>query len=180
MVPEFHSRRLRESNAGGGPARALLLRDRFDDDPAPGLLVEGLRRDLECLPHERFDLGAVDGRSNLEHDVSNILSLAGENSFRVLQLRALEEEEIHPAGIDGDREDRVRGALGRSKADDERVVVVVNELDGSRKSRAHLQKDRPRERRDLGREPCEEDVELLPWSPLHGTPESLASKGALT
>ena len=91
---------------------------------------------LERLFHERLDRGPVEGLWTLEDDVADGLAAPLEDLLRILEFRTAEEEQADPARKDGDGENRVGSPLRGAEADSESVVVVVNQLDCSRKARA--------------------------------------------
>ena len=70
------------------------------------------------------------------------------------------EEQVHPARVESDREDRVRGPLRGGERDHERVVVVVDLLDGTGRDCAQARERSPRYGRNLGSEPLDELLEL--------------------
>jgi hypothetical protein len=79
---------------------------------------------------------------------------------RIVEAHPVEEEQRHPARIARQREDRVGSALARTEADDQCVVVVVDELVRARQQSPHFRERRPRGRPDLRRILREEPLEV--------------------
>ena len=110
------------------PPRALFGADGTDDEVARVPLdrcplPRGSRR-LPSAPGRRA--GQDPGR--FEHDVADDFAAAFEESLRVGESGALQEEEGDPAGIEGDGEGRLGGTLGGAETDDQGIVVVVDQL----------------------------------------------------
>src|SRR5437762_1231656 len=81
-------------------------------------------------------------------------------TVRIGQLGPLNETQRDPAREEHDREQRLRRLFGGPKADDQGVVIVVDELDGAGQSLAHLGKHNPRLCHDGWRVPGKERIEL--------------------
>src|SRR6266849_2199790 len=113
--------------------RALFLRDRLDHELSPGEFCFPQRLLHEC-PH----LGLVEIVGGLQDDVLHDLSASFENLLGVAELRTAEKKERHPARIEHDREQRVGGLVRRPEDDNERVVIVVDQLDCAGQPPPHL------------------------------------------
>src|SRR6266498_1985149 len=78
----------------------------------------------------------------------------------VRQASAPKKEQANPAGEHRDGEDSVPGPLGRSKADGQRVVIVIDELDRAGQALAHLRQHRTGLGRNAGAELGDESGQL--------------------
>ena len=113
--------------------------DGFDDELVGLGGVDGFGRDLESLSDEVLNGGRVEEMRRFEDDVAGLVAAAGEEAFGVAEAGAvLQEEEADPAGIEGDGEDGVGGAVCGGEADGEGVVVVVDEFDGAGQASTHF------------------------------------------
>jgi hypothetical protein len=144
-----------------GTTGALFGGDGFDDEFAGLAGVDGFGGELEGLGDEVLNGWCVEEGGCFEDDVSGHVAAAGEEAFGVAKAGAvLQEEEADPAGIEGDGEDGVGGAVGGGEADGEGVVVVVDELDGAGEAGAHFAEGGAGLGGDFGREFVEEGVQL--------------------
>jgi hypothetical protein len=87
------------------------------------------------LLDERLDRLHRQLLSRREPDAANLAAGALQQTARVIQGRAAQEEERDPLGIPRDGEERVRSASSGCKREDQCVVVVVHELMTAREGR---------------------------------------------
>jgi len=90
---------------------------------------------VRSLLDERLDRLLVQLLSRPEPDAADLAAGALQKTARVIQVRAVQEEERDPIGIPRDGEERVRSALGGCKPEDQCVVVVVHEFMAAREER---------------------------------------------
>jgi len=103
--------------------------------------VEGNAGAGDGFMHEGCYGGVVEHGGVGQHDVSDYVATAFEDAGGIGKARALEEKEADPLGIKGDGEDAVGSAFSGAEAYGERVVVVVDELEGGWIALAHFVED---------------------------------------
>jgi hypothetical protein len=91
-----------------------------------------------------------------QHHAAHLLAGADQPPVGIGQRRAAQEEQGHPARVERDRQDGVRGLLARPVADHQRVVVVIDQLERSRQELAQGGPGGPRLGGDLRTEAIEE------------------------
>src|ERR1019366_2932573 len=140
--------------------RALFGGDGSYDEAARRVRVDARLGALQCGGHQALDGRRIQVRRGCQHDVAHYFSAAFQEVLRIRQAGALEEEQGDPSRVEGDGEDGLAGAFGRSETDRQRVVVVVHQLHGARQSGTHLGQAGARQGGDGGGVLVEEGVEL--------------------
>jgi hypothetical protein len=142
-------------------ARALFCGYGFDDDAVRGFGIEGYVGPRDCFLHEGADGGIVEQGRRVEADVADRRSATLQEFLRIGDAGPVSKKEVHPLWIDRDGKEEFRGALGGSIADDQRVVVVVDEFERGGIELAHLRADSLARSDHLRRVFREEGDELL-------------------
>ena len=133
--------------------------DRMRSSPRPlserrAILSDG--RVDQCL-----DLGPRKRPGGIQTDEPILNAGALQNSLRIRQCRSPIERQSHSVRRRGDRDDRIRRPLGRAVADDEKIVVVPDELIGRREPATQSPPDGPDQRLVFQVELGDERRELL-------------------
>src|SRR6516162_7619985 len=121
-----------------GTPRSLLQRHRLDDDSVALSAIRLLLCSLECTGQQVAYRRLIQSLWALQDDVAHLISLSPQQIFRVPQSDPVSEEQADPTRKNRDRENKVRGSFRGTKADRQRVVVVVDELNRTGQVLAHF------------------------------------------
>jgi len=140
-------------------SRTLPCGDGLDDDSIRLSWIEWLRRPSQGMLHECPNRRGVQDLRFTNDNAAYGFPGALEEMPWIGQPGSAQEEEVDPTRIHGNRKDGVRRALGRTKSDDQGVVVVIDQFDRARKACTHLRQNRSGPCGDLrcifGNEPVE-------------------------
>ena len=145
----------------GGSSRALFRRDRLDDDSTRLPWIERFARPFQGLPHEGPNCGQIQILGLIQDNVADRLPAPLQQVPRIGQTGSMEEEETDPPRIHRDGEEGVGGAVRRTESDDQGVVVVIDEFEGSGQDGSHLRQDGSGPGRDLRCELGDETAQLF-------------------
>src|ERR1700729_425032 len=148
-------------SSGTLPPRALFLRNGADDRAASLRGFEGVAGVVQRRADQSADAAFSERSIVLDPYEPHEVTAAAQQPLRIGHVHAAEETKAHLARIDHDREERLRRAFGRTKADHERIRVVIDELYRPGKPITYHRQRAVSQPGDLGREPSDEKRELL-------------------
>src|SRR5262249_54088432 len=120
---------------------ALFCRDRLDDEAMPAFRVETLASHPDSLPHQGLDSRLIECGGRRQPDVPCYVSGPLQPPIRIGKPRSLQEKQAYPSRKDCYGEDCFRRPFAGTKADCQRVVIVINQFQRCRVTLPHLREN---------------------------------------
>ena len=147
--------------AGPQPARALFCADGFNDQWSSAF---GGKRRLgfgDGGANQGFDCGFGQGSCAFQADKTDLIATALQDARWVGQASAVVKKESNAVGVGGHRNDAIGGSGSGAEADDEEIVVVVDQFERGGKPPAERGADGPNVAGNFRIEFSEKSGELL-------------------